>query len=75
MIINIIDVLTLSDNNKYVVTSKINYNNKSYYCLIDINNYENLKFCYQDSDELVEINDKELVGKLLPLFYKASKNF
>ena len=74
MIINIKDTLFLEDNNEYVVVSKIDYKNKKYYCLIDINNSENLKFCYQENDELVELNDKELNTELLPFFYKASKD-
>lgn len=74
MIINIKDTLFLEDNNEYVVVSKIDYENKKYYCLIDINNSENLKFCYQENDELVELNDKELNTELLPFFYKASKD-
>ena len=64
MIINIKDTLTLDDNNEYVVISKTNYENKNYYYLLDKNNNENLKFCYEDNDELVEINDKEFVHSI-----------
>ena len=73
MVINIKDILTLDDNNEYVVISKINYESKNYYYLLDKNNIENIKFCYEDNEELVEIDDKELVTKLLPLFVEASK--
>ena len=73
MIINIKDTLTLDDNNEYVVVSKINYESKNYYYLLDKNNFSNIKFCYEDNDKLVEINDKELVTKLLPLFIEAAK--
>lgn len=73
MIIGIKDILTLDDKNDYVVVSKINYENKTYYYLVDINNNENLKFCYEDNNELVEIEDKELTTKLLPMFLKVSK--
>ena len=37
MIINIKDTLTLDDNNEYVVISKINYESKNYYYLLDKN--------------------------------------
>lgn len=74
MIINIKDTLTLDDKNEYVVVSKANYENKTYYYLIDKNNYSNVKFCYGDNDELVEINDKLLITKLLPLFLDAGMN-
>ena len=71
MNIDIKDTLTLDDNNEYVVVSKAMYEDIEYYYLIDINNTENIKFCYQKgNDELVELNDKELTTKLLPLFLK-----
>ena len=70
MIINITDVLTLSDNNEYVVVSKTNYENIEYYYLIDKNNDANVKFCFLDNDELVELDDKELTTKLIPFFVK-----
>ncbi len=73
MTINIKDTLTLDDNNEYVVISKINYENKNYYYLLDKNNEENIKFCYEDNEELVEIEDKNLTTKLLPLFVEAAK--
>ena len=73
MIINIKDTLTLDDNNEYVVISKIYYENKNYYYLLDKNNEENVKFCYEDNEELVEIDDKELTTKLLPLFVETAQ--
>ena len=71
--IDIKDILTLDDINDYVVVSKINYENKTYYYLVDINNNDNLKFCYEDNNELVEVEDKELTTKLLPMFLEISK--
>ena len=73
MIINIKDTLTLDDNNEYVVISKIKYYNKNYYYLLDKNNNDNLKFFYEDNDELVEIDDRDLVAKLLPLFVEVAQ--
>lgn len=67
------DIITLDDDNKYVVVSKINYENKNYYYLVNSNN-NNLKFCYEDNEELVEITDKELTTRLLPLFYEVIKD-
>lgn len=40
---------------------------------IDIKDNTNVKFCFQDNDELVELEDKELTTKLLPLFVEATK--
>ena len=73
MTINIKDTLTLDDNNEYVVVSKISVDDKNYFYLIDKNDNSNVKFCYQDNDELVELNDKELVTRLLPLFVENAK--
>ena len=73
MIINMKDTLTLDDNNEYVVVSKVNVDDKNYFYLIDKNDNSNVKFCYQDNDELVELNDKELVTRLLPLFVENAK--
>ena len=73
MIINMKDTLTLDDNNEYVVVSKINVDDMNYFYLIDKNDNSNVKFCYQDNDELVELNDKELVTRLLPLFVENAK--
>lgn len=68
------DVITLDDNNKYAIISKIDYEGKKYYYLVDINNPENLMFCYEDKGDLVKTNDAELIKKLLPLFLEASKD-
>lgn len=73
MTINIKDALTLDDNNEYVVISKINYEGKNYYYLLDKNDKENFKFCYEADEELVEIEDKELNTKLLPLFVEVAQ--
>ncbi len=70
--INIKDILKLDDGNEYVVVSKLNYENKTYYYIVDINNNSNLKFCYEDNNELVELEDKVLITKLLPIFLNES---
>ena len=72
--IDIKDTIALSDNNEYVVVSKISYEDKIYYYLVDKNDNANLKFCYENGDSLVELNDKVLVTKLLPMFLDAAKS-
>lgn len=71
--IDVKDVLTLEDDKKYVVVSKIDYANKVYFYLVGVEEITDVKFGYIDNDEFVEINDKELVTKLLPHFYKDVK--
>lgn len=70
MNIEIKDTVTLDDNNDYVVVSKTLYENKNYIYLIDTNNITNVKFCYEnvENNSLIEVDDQELIKKLLPLF-------
>ena len=37
---------------------------------MDVNVNSNIKFCYEEDDELIEIDDNKFITKLLPLFYK-----
>ena len=71
MNIDVKDVITLNDNNKYVVCAVANYFDKKYYYLVDIKDNANIKFCYEkDSNIIAEVNDSELIRNLLPLFVK-----
>lgn len=62
---NIKDILKLSDDNDYIIASKADYANKTYFCLVDLNNKDNAKFCYLDSDEVVIIEKEKLDNILL----------
>ncbi len=75
MNIGIRDVVTLSDNIRYVVASKTTYENNVYYYLTEIENLSNIKFLVENKERnsLVEVEDKALIQKLLPLFVNASK--
>lgn len=76
MNIDIKDRVTLNDNNEYVVVSKTNYQKKTYYYLVDMNNNENIKFCVETSNNsLSEVFEETIIQNLLPLFIKASKQF
>ena len=70
MKIDIKDIITLSDDNEYVVVSKTVYQNNTFYYVIDKNNIVNVKFLMEKSENnsLVEIEDKDLIQILLPLF-------
>lgn len=71
------DIITLSDENKYLVASKVSYNNSKYIYLVDINDNKNLKFAEIENDGVIsELNvniDAELINNLVPLFYNNSK--
>ena len=59
------DILTLEDNKEYVVVSKVLYENTNYFYIVDIDNIEFVKI---ENDDLLEIKDKDLATKLIPLF-------
>lgn len=70
---NIKDTLVLDDDNEYVVVSKANYNDRIYYYIINNNDNSDFKFCHQENDELVEIEDDKLIKELIPLFFNSVK--
>ena len=41
------NVITLDDNNKYIIVSKIIIKDVNYYYLVDIHNVKNIKFCQE----------------------------
>ena len=62
------DVLTLEDNNEYVVVSKVTYDDANYLYIVDLNDVKNIKFVKENNDEVLEISDKDLISELIPLF-------
>ena len=76
MTIDIKDVITLSDDKRYIVASKTIYDGNTYYFLTEENNISNIKFSYTtpDNEELfIESEDKEINTKLLPVFIREAK--
>ena len=69
------DIITLSDNNKYVIASIVNHENKTYLCIVDIINNDNIKYCYLDKDELVIIKKETLSPVLLLKLTKETMKF
>ena len=65
--IDVNDVILLSDNCEYDVVSKAEYNNKIYYYLTDTKNNGNLKFLYLDNNELVEVKDFDTIKCISPI--------
>jgi len=65
------DIIVLSDDNQYVVIKKVNINNINFYYVSDINDKGNIKFLYEDGNELVEIDNKELLDKVLVEMFKT----
>jgi hypothetical protein len=74
MNIDIKDIITLNDNNRYVVVSKVNYQNNIYYYLITEDKTD-VKFCIEKKGTpiLSELVDQKFIQTLLPLFVDATK--
>lgn len=58
-------VLRLDDQKSYAVVSTQNVNEKKYVYLVDINDNSNIMFCEIQGEELVFVDDKILIQKLI----------
>ena len=67
MEINKNDFITLSDNIKYLVVSKVNYQNIEYYYLVDIVDNSNIKFVTFENDEVVDVENNGVLDEIFKL--------
>ena len=70
------DIITLNDNNKYVVASMVDYKNSKYVYLVNINDHK-VMFAEISNNEVSVIDpekENELIKELAPLFYNSSIN-
>ena len=65
---NIKDILTLSDNNKYIVINKLIYNNTTYYMLLDYYD-DNIWFIMYEDGKFLKLEEDE------ETLYYVFKNF
>ena len=74
MNIDIKDIITLSDNNRYLVVSKTKRNNEIYYLLANTENIQEIKivFEYKEEQTVVEIDDEKLIKELQLYFTKST---
>jgi hypothetical protein len=69
--IDIKDIIKLSDKKEYTVMAKTELDDDIYYYLLDTKDYTNYKFCkLEDEQSLIEITDSETLKKLVHLFAK-----
>ncbi len=62
------DIVTLDDDNKYAVVGIADLDSLTYYYLIDINDVSKYKFGYLEDNILTVVNDTATIKKLVPLF-------
>lgn len=71
------NIITLSDNKKYLVLSKIDYSNEKYLYLSNLEDPVDIKVCREESEneslQLVVVTDKKLIKKLFTYFFKDMK--
>ena len=61
--INVNDIIKLSDGIEYLVVSKVNYENNIYLCLIS----NDIKFVLLDCNKVIEVTDNDILDELLKL--------
>lgn len=69
MIIELKDLLTIDDK-EYVVKEILNVDNTTYYCLFNIDDILDFKFCYLRNNDLYEEFNKETIFKLISCINK-----
>ena len=66
-----LDIVTLSDDKDYIVAKKVVLNGINYYCFVDTEDIESLKFVQEDHEELVDVNDEYTFKKMIYLMSEA----
>lgn len=64
---NLNDIIKLSDNNNYLVLSKILYNDIYYFYIVDIMDNFNFKIVTNINDNIMEIKDNKILDKIIKL--------
>ncbi len=72
-------LLKLTDQNEYVVVSSAQKDGKTYYYLIDQNNFSNVQFLVEEKIEnetyLKEVEDSKILEQIYPLLLENGKKF
>lgn len=61
------DILTLENDEQYIVASSCEYNKKEYFYLVNINDATDCILGSVENDDLEIVNDEETFIKLMPL--------
>ena len=69
------EILTLEDDKNYVAVASTILDNINYVYLMDEKYYSNFMFCaYDQTDGLYEVEDAELLDRLLEIFNEQLAN-
>ena len=67
IMLNLRDIIKIK-NDDFIVIGKINFENQDYFYLANTNKNNEFKYCTLNDEYLVEINDSNLIQKLIPMF-------
>lgn len=68
-------IITLEDNKKYFVLDEINYKEKDYALIINVDNQSDIKIMEKtSSNELIELEDETLINELKSKFKEEVQN-
>lgn len=59
------DIIVLDNEHRYLVIKKLDYENTKYYYVSDLDEKGSIKFLYENKNELIEIEDEELLDKVI----------
>ena len=65
--------ITLSNNIKYLVLSKVNYQNNNYLYLTSMEDDPKVLICKEEDNKVVIVTDKDIIKNLILLFDKDIK--
>ena len=76
--IEVKDLIKLSDDREYCVALKTIFEGNKYYFLVDIDDADNIKVCYEKEEnnniKLVQVEDENTLDRLMLLFTETVKN-
>ena len=75
MNVKVNDILSLSNNNKYMVLSKTEIDNIVYLYLINVDKPKDIRIVYLDGNSVSKVKDEVLLDKLKLIFLDNTLNY
>ena len=63
------DIILLSDDNSYLVAKKVQFNSLNYYCVVNMDDNEDVKILYESNGVLIELEDPDTFDCVLAEMY------
>ena len=59
------DIIVLDDDKSYIIVKKTELDGINYYFISDINDLNNMKYLFEDGNELVEVDNDEILEQII----------